>query len=81
MGPSYETAKMIQYYSIRNQASIYGETTSTDKVKLLRAAWFSWNEEGSRLDCRPQCSGTASLCNRIAQLCSWGRSVPFLIYK
>lgn len=81
MGPSYETAKMIQYYSIRNQASIYGETTSTDKVKLLRAAWFFWNEEGSRLDCRLQCSGTASLCNRIAQLCSWGRSVPFLIYK
>lgn len=35
---------------ITNQASIYRETTSISKVKLLRAAWCSWNEEGSRLD-------------------------------
>lgn len=43
---------MIQYFTITNQASIYGETTSTDKVKLLRAAWSFWNEKGSRLDCK-----------------------------
>lgn len=37
---------------ITNQASIYRETTSINKVKLLRAAWCSWNEDGSGLDCR-----------------------------
>lgn len=36
---------MIQYYTTINQGSIYGQTMSTDEVKLLRAAWFFWNEE------------------------------------
>lgn len=63
---------MIQYYSIRNQASIYGETTSTDKVKLLRAAWFAGmkNEAGWIVKCMV---GHCSQCNRI----TLGRVWPF----
>lgn len=51
---------MIQYYTITNQASTYRETTSTDQVKLLKAAWFFWNEKESRLDSKVQQLGTAA---------------------